>query len=53
MATAIPARMKKTQDRPRSCHIMPTAAPKVITTPIAMKYDMRPNTTPIGPYFWS
>jgi hypothetical protein len=41
------------KDRPRSCHIRPTAAPRMITTPTAMKNAIRPNTTPIGPYFWS
>src|SRR5689334_5929677 len=32
---------------------MPATAPRMITTPIAMKNDMRANTTPTGPYFRS
>jgi hypothetical protein len=41
------------KDSPRSFHIRPTAAPKMITTPIAMKNDTSAKMIPIGPYFWS
>ena len=30
-------------DRPRSCHTMPATAPRMITTPIAMKNDLLPQ----------
>ena len=38
------------KDRPRSCHTMPTTAPRMITTPIASRTDMMSNTMPIAPY---
>ena len=36
-----------------SFHTTPTIEPRMITTPMAMRYDIKARTTPIGPYFFS